>query len=667
MMKIHTRIFLAALGLLATFFEPFIASALANDPTDPVVWANEGGDKVTQDETRALSGRDVKNSIWDGSKVRLFGARNEVLGFNLVLECKETLADISVEFDCLTNQNHKIRSRSASGDEVFQSVDRPIELFYVRYLPINGLSDMGYETYDERHVPRRFQRPFKMEGIKAIGTGLWTDRPDHDKYYPDILIPLELKRTFSISGKSNQSIWADIYIPKDALKGIYVGELKIVEHAGAQSARRVLKTVQIELKVHDFELPDVPSIKTVTFMDTGDIEERFVGVRYPQGNSQDEKTAVAVRQKYVQMAHRHRIEMIDKNEGALGLHDDRPRKEWESRLDGSLFTPANGYAGPGSGVGNSVFSVGTYGSWRALWNWDALNEEQRKSQFAKHVAEWESWFQKNSPNTLRILYLWDEPSDQDYAQVDTLAQWSKGHLKSFATLDLLKAAQKAPSVDVIASAMGCGPASWGQALQGAKAQGKSVWFYNGQRPASGSFMIEDDGVALRQLAWGQYKLGIDRWFYWQSCYYNDSNHGKGPTNVFRTAATFTGPVHNDPIRGQTGAHYSNGDGLLIYPGTDLVFPKESYNALGPLASLRMKLWRRGIQDGDYLTMAAAKNPVRVKAIVDEMVKKAMWEYGVTNPIDPTYVHEDISWTLNPDAWEKARQELARIIDPSTSP
>src|SRR5438445_12381051 len=47
------------------------------------VWANEGGDKVAQDELRAshrtenLTGK-VVNRVWDGTKINLAGAHNEV-------------------------------------------------------------------------------------------------------------------------------------------------------------------------------------------------------------------------------------------------------------------------------------------------------------------------------------------------------------------------------------------------------------------------------------------------------------------------------------------------------------------------------------------------------------------------------------------------------------
>lgn len=118
--------------------------------------------------------------------------------------------------------------------------------------------------------------------------------------------------------------------------------------------------------------------------------------------------------------------------------------------------------------------------------------------------------------------------------------------------------------------------------------------------------------------------------------------------------------------GETGWNYSNGDGVLFYPGTDLVFPEESYSLNGPFASLRLKHWRRGIQDVDYLTLAAAIDPERVNQIVQAMVPKVLWEYGVTEPQDPTWVKTDISWSIDPDDWEARRAELATIIESGQS-
>ncbi|MGZ3687517.1 MAG: hypothetical protein ACXVBW_04420, partial [Bdellovibrionota bacterium] len=56
------------------------------------------------------------------------------------------------------------------------------------------------------------------------------------------------------------------------------------------------------------------------------------------------------------------------------------------------------------------------------------------------------------------------------------------------------------------------------------------------------------------------------------------------------------------------------------------------------------------------------NPTATTAIINQMVPKVLWENGVSDPADPTWVRAGISWSTNPDDWEAARAQLAHIID-----
>ena len=67
------------------------------------VWANDGGNKVTRDELRGSTANpNVSNSVWDGEKIRIFGGRNEVLGFNVILEARsQGVPSVAVSLDSL--------------------------------------------------------------------------------------------------------------------------------------------------------------------------------------------------------------------------------------------------------------------------------------------------------------------------------------------------------------------------------------------------------------------------------------------------------------------------------------------------------------------------------------------------------------------------------------
>jgi len=169
------------------------------------------------------------------------------------------------------------------------------------------LSALSYGTYDERHIPARLQRPKAADGSY---TGGWSARPDHDKYYPDIAVPLERVPSFTIAAGKSQSIWADIYIPKNAPAGLFKGEV-LVKVAGVVKYR-----VPVQLTVRNFTLPDTPSSRTMVATSYHDVAQRYTGVAYPAPNSAQDQLTKTVMDRQMLLAHRHKISLIDDNAGA---------------------------------------------------------------------------------------------------------------------------------------------------------------------------------------------------------------------------------------------------------------------------------------------------------------------------------------------------------------
>ena len=616
-----------------------------------VLWANNGEDKVPREELRASKdGRDVRNSVWNGTTILMFGARNETVSANVILEAPtEAIGGLSVSLDSLVGPGGAvIESRDATAADLFDYRNRNIELFYVRYLKIKGCSNLAYEHYDERHVPERFRRPFDKNG-NASGT--WKDRPDHDKSYPDIAVPLELHPTFDVAAGTSQSIWVDIYIPTDAAPGEYRGTVTV--SGDAMTARQV----PIRLRVLPFALPDMPTCKTMLYVSPGDINERYEGMPWL-----DEATVEVVRHsrsvmdRHFQMAHRHRISLIT---------DDTPLDQmdrtWQSRLDGSLFTASNEYDGPGVGVGNNVYSIGTYGT----WPW----KNGGKNAMHNNATQWVEYFDSKDFETPTdyFLYLIDE--SHEYETIEQWCAWllstpgSGKRLKTLATMPAPAAMKNVPSLTLPCSTLSMGiQRDWDAAVADyLQSPEKDFYLYNGQRPGSGCLITEDDGVAMRTLPWCQFKFGASRWFIWSGTYYNNFQGGTGQTRLFRDAHTFGGKTGIHPTMGETGGNYNNGDGVLFYPGTDKVYADESYGIDGPIASLRMKHWRRGIQDYEYLTLASKIDGPATRKIVQQTIPRVLWEVTVDDESDPTWARTGISWSTNPDDWERARVELVKII------
>jgi hypothetical protein len=623
------------------------------------VWANEGGDKVTQDELRATGHASaVVNSVWDGHCVKTFGAKNEVVSFNVVLEAATTkAAKVSVSLGNLTGPSGTvIRSAPRTTDKLFDWTATEAELFYVRYLQIKGLSQQSYgamASWQEATFPKRAQCPGMTQATpdsKPAGSGCpWAQRPVANKFYPDIAVPLELVPTFDIAASSNQSIWADVYIPKTAPSGTYGAILTISENGA------VTHKVPVSLRVRNFALPDAPSAKSMLFTSLGDISPRY-------GSA----AATALKNQRL-VAHRHRISLIGDDENQTGT---QPGADYLGVLDGSFFSAQNGYAGPGVGMGQDVYSIGTYGS---------LTEGSTQSAFTSAFDGWETWFEANAPNTERFVYLCDEVDcTQSTPTLATQLQWwaaiggvgSKLH--TMATQNLLDApaalSDPTSTWPFSQGVSGAGTTTGGtttadQAAAAAVVAAeptRRIFAYNGQRPGAGSIATEDDGVALREQPWGQYKKKIDRWFWWEATYYDDNQQGLGKVDLFNSADTF-GAAAADPTYGTTGG--ANGNGVLMYPGTDTLFPSSSYGIAGPIASLRLKHWRRGLQDYDYLTLAAVVDASSVGALVAKTVPSVLWEQQCHDPVnDCSYTYAPASWSDNPDDWEAARAALAHIID-----
>ncbi|MEM8711687.1 MAG: hypothetical protein AAGG01_12095, partial [Planctomycetota bacterium] len=501
-------------------------------------------------------------------------------------------------------------------------------------------------------------------GFPLPGT-TWEDRPDHDALYPDIAVPVEAQGPFTIPARVAQSLWVDVTIPRDSASGLYRGVLELSSLNGWR------ERVPVELEVHDMALPDQFSGKTMLYMGYGDINERHLGVRFPDQNSPQAQSSGVIRDNYFKLLRRHRVTVFDGNEGPEVWGVDRPRDHWRSKLDGSFYSAANGYQGPGEGTPHDFFVVGAYGS----WNWQGGGTPAMHQR----TDAWMSWFDSHAPGTEVLLYLDDEPNLGNSGTVSEIQGWLDsmasnagpgGAMQSFLTVEMPAAQSLLSGLDICASWARVGdPAAFDPAFEHFKTDGRQAFVYNGIRPIVGSFATEDEGVALRVLAWTQFKKDIDRYFFWESTYWY-SFQGcaeQGPwrcrTDLFNDAKTFGGSREvSHPEHGQTSWNYSNGDGVLLFPGTDVLFPEDSYGLDGPLASLRLKHWRRGLQDFEYLKQAEAIDPAAVDAIVQQIVPRVLWEVGVDDPNDPTYVRTDISWSTDPDVWEWAREQLVAIIE-----
>jgi Domain of unknown function (DUF4091) len=358
-------------------------------------------------------------------------------------------------------------------------------------------------------------------------------------------------------------------------------------------------------------------------------------VRERHGLAAGSAAELAVDAQYYKMARRHRISLV----GDYSFGEMNAIKPF---LTGSYYTAAHGYAGPGAGSGSDVFPIAVYNSDRNVFG-------ATPAAWCRRAGEWAGWFRANSPDTEAFLYLWDEPApDSDvWPWVSRRTTWlahcaGPGKaLKTFITSEPLSTLlAKGGYVSIWAAT----PSEiQPDDVHYVRKHGWELWLYNGEHPYSGSWLSDDYGVGPRTLPWIAFKYGIATWFFWESTYWYNFQGGEKEIDVYQQASNFS------DNRGQR----ANGDGLLFYPGQDRVFPHEDHGVRGPIPSIRLDSFRRGLQDYEYLVLARRLGLGRqVSAIVARVIPAALWDaQGRDSP----------SWSIHGDDWDAARLRLATLI------
>jgi hypothetical protein len=405
-------------------------------------------------------------------------------------------------------------------------------------------------------------------------------------------------------------VWIDITLPShDLPPGLYRGKIDI------RSAQEPLSTIPVELEVGSRPLPYAP-VATMLYFEWEAGVIRRTGARKAVDH-------------LFQLMHRHHLSTI------FPLRTEQQVSDAQDALTGVLFTNEKGYEGPGEGVGASVVSLGSYGAF-GMPTAQNLNT-------VRGILE-----------ALHLLGIRDEPGKRDiflYAadeQCDSPegAKWREALDSSgdalLQSLRVGHTCSEPPAKQAVDIVMMMAASYDPKLVETAKKTGKHVWIYNGQEPQTGAFLTDASDLSLRINGWLQHKYGIERWFYWESVFWNDGNRGGlGPYDPLLQAETF----HN------ADGDHCHGDGVLVYPGIQLQKGYRNLGFEGVIPSIRLKQWRRGISDAAYLQLAASIDEAKTRAIIDRMIPKALQENRSKTLPFPT----------EGEKWTKARRELFEII------
>jgi hypothetical protein len=584
-------------------------------------WAVGDGEKIFKNDTDHPSKK--KNSIWDGESIHLRGLYNEVLGFQIIVEV-DSMGAKGLEVS-MSPPIHKKSGNIIGGSGTVKYGDQGyIELFSQHYLHVRNPTQPNWFYGSDNSAPPKMTGWIPDALIPSdalIGKGGFplTVPPTRAEIYRHQNIVERRPKRASV----NQGFWIDLYLPRDKKypDGLYFSEIQVWENGA------ILSTIPVELELIDAYLPD-ENHSNVWMYNSG-MEE--LSAYFPGLNLQE------IRQLIKFEAHRNRIELVGGFNAHRSVFDEAIMNDYKPFLDGSAYTPANGYHGPGEGVGENLFPIGMYGA-RVLGN--------TKEKMQEESDKWVLWFEANAPKVDFFKYLIDEPGPAQYAYINEEARWIKSNpgpgkkLKLQVTSgyveDLKDAIDIWDAFDGVEVGM----------LEELHKEGKDYWFYNGNRPRYGSEILENTAVDFRVNGWIKYLFNINTWFVWECTHWIHNSQGpKGhlQQRVFNEPLTFI----NEHLE------WGNGDGVLFYPGRMPYQPEEDRGINRFIPSIRLKSIRRGQQDYELLWLAEQKiGAEKVKAMARELVVKAM---------DEVDMDDRVYWPQDGDSYDAMRDRLLDII------
>src|SRR5262249_16462413 len=233
-------------------------------------WCATDGEKSDRNARQhpARSG----NPAWDGHRVRNFGARNEIVAVQVVVEADdEGIARLSARLPELKGPDgSRIAYRAPAADPT-EYAGRPIQIFVEHYMHVTMPSHANWVW-----APGSAAAPRPSIGLTPVQLLPEPTRADRGG------LPI------AVGPDRNQAIWIDVYTGRGRPAGIYRGTIEI-------AADGATHRLPIELELFDFTLPDSNSMHAMIYFESSQIE------RY-QGRNLDAA--------YHRFAHRQRIELV---------------------------------------------------------------------------------------------------------------------------------------------------------------------------------------------------------------------------------------------------------------------------------------------------------------------------------------------------------------------
>ena len=499
--------------------------------------------------------------------------------------------------------------------------------------------------------------------------------------YPDPLAPFTSTQgaPFSVTAGNNQPVWIDLHIPASATAGSYSGTITV------SATGETAQTITVNLDVYNFAIPATKHLRAAIPTYGYDIYSKE---GWGSINSRNASTW-ANEIKYYQMAHNNKFDLVcegpfkpaitfNNGTGAItaedwtafdsyitslmngtAFADGEPQATWEAPIyDSTLgggFPKGSDFAGFVAAVknnGTSPMSVTTHQVCSAPY---AAAVKNLASVIATHFDS-KGWVSKLYCYMWNNKNIYDEPIAGFYPDIREMYElihqgsnklkimqigcpdpmwspdyvsyygWNAGNGFLYGTgtygsyVDIWCPPPKAYAMDYTSYDSGIAPVKLGT-----KNGGKESWFYQGGEPVNGDQTLNSTGLGFRTWPWIAWKYKTDGIFYWNCTNWDTA----------------------DPYTTQTDTGYGAGDGIMFYPGATI-------GVTGPVSSIRMKQWRRGMQDYEYMWLAkqAGGNPDTIVNAI--LYGKQLGEKAKAGGSSP-------EWNLTSDNWDIAKEQIAALV------
>jgi hypothetical protein len=405
---------------------------------------------------------------------------------------------------------------------------------------------------------------------------------------------------FDVFKGQNQPIWIDVHVPKDATAGEYRATFHVTADDGAAE-------IPVTLTVWDFTLPDGPTHRN-HFGGFDNIVRDFA-------TKPDSEQCRAIEARYCQALAEHRINppiprhLLPevKPDGSLNIVPERHKalQQFIADLHVTDFQ-----------VPNAPFAQLPTSTLRPDYKQIAPDQREKAQRYYHAYFD---YLKQNGWEKRAYVYLWDEPNmRENYEQVLVLGQLVHEAAPGLKCLVVEQTYSQDPSWPDIDPAVDIWCPLWSfidrESVRKRLAEGDEVWSYTALTQLAPPYhpqyqQVKDKNpphwhidrplLVYRVPTWINRQYGITGLLYWST--------------VTPVIAPWFNPAFNYP-------QHDNGGGFLLYPGTPCGID-------GPIASMRLKNIRDGMEDYEYFALLEkVAGSESVQKIVDRIAPN-WWDYS----------------------------------------